>query len=157
MTIVTENTIDDLVEYYESFPETLVNKTANFMDEYPTLLAYLEQESNEVLLDEERDLQWYMIVVCISAVLESDIDVPPFTVVGLSTAEEKNWEALQQGGTGTWRERLDTFFDSYEQEDLLAFIEDMVQDDEESPITTIGREVLFVTAKSVLDSIFSDT
>jgi len=154
---VTEAIIDDLVEYYESVPETLVNKTSQYMDEYPTLLAYLEQESNHVLTDEERDLQWYIVVVCISAVLEAELEIREFTVEGLSNAEEHNWELLESAGAGTWRDRLTPFFESFAEEDLLAFVEDMVQEDEDSPITAIGREVIFVTAISVLDCIFDQS
>lgn len=154
MVTVPESIIDDLVEYYESFPETLVNKTATYMEEYPTLLAYLEQESNEVLLEEERDLQWYIIIVCLSAILEAEIHVPAFTVDNLSVAEEKNWEILQSAGGGTWRERLSPFFETFFEEDLLAFVEDMVQEEEDSPITAIGKEVIFISCKSVLDCIF---
>lgn len=152
--MVSEAVIDDMVEYYESFPETLVNKTSTFMDQYPTLLAYLEQESNDVLLEEERDLQWYIIVVCLSAIADQDIEIPEFTVEGLTTAEEKNWDTLQQTGSGDWRERLTPFFKEYPEEDLLAFVEDMVQEDEDGPLTTIGREVIFVTAKTVIDTVF---
>lgn len=151
---VTEAIIDDLVEYYESVPETLVNKTSQYMDEYPTLLAYLEQESNHVLTDEERDLQWYIVVVCISAVLEAELEIREFTVEGLSNAEEYNWELLQSIDARSWRARLTPFFDSFPEEDLLAFVEDMIEEDEDSPITPIGREVIFVTAMSVLDCIF---
>jgi len=156
MTKISESTIDDLVEYYESFPETLINKTADYMDDYPTLLAYLDQESNEVLLDEERDLHWYIVVVCLSAILEEGVDIRPFTVEGLSAAEEANWQLLQNAGAGSWRDRLTPFFESLDQEDLLAFVEDLLEDDEDSPITAIGREVIFISTKSILDCIFSN-
>lgn len=157
MIIIPESTIDDLVEYYEAFPETLITKTADYMDEFPTLLAYLDQESNEVLLDEERDLHWYIVVVCLSASLEEGVEIRPFTVEGLSAAEETNWELLQEAGPGSWRDRLDPFFASLDQEDLLAFVEDLLQEDEESPLTTIGREVIFISVKSILDCIFAES
>jgi len=155
MIIVPETTIDDIVEYYESFPETLVKKTSSLLEEYPTLLAYLDQESNTVLLEEEKDLQWYIIMVCLSSILDAEVHVPAFTVDLLTSAEEQNWDTLQSTSGGSWKDRLDPFFDGYPQEDLLAFIEDMVQEDEESPVTAIGREVIFISAKSVVDCVFS--
>jgi len=52
-----------------------------------------------------------------------------------------------------FRERLDEFFEETKQEDLLAFIEDALLDDEESPVSKEGREPMFVTLKAVIDTI----
>lgn len=154
MKLVSEQIIDDLVDYYDSIPEMIVKKTVEYMAEYPVLLGFLEQESNHVLLDEEKDLQWYILIVCMSAIMECDIQIPEFSVEALTAAEENNWDILQQAGAGTWKDRLDPFFDDFPQEDLLAFVEDMVQDDEESPLTQIGKEVIFISVKSILDTVF---
>jgi hypothetical protein len=43
------------------------------------------------------------------------------------------------------------FFDGYPQEDLLAFLEDSLQQDEENPVTGVGAELIAVTAKSIID------
>jgi len=102
MIIVPETTIDDIVEYYESFPETLVKKTSSLLEEYPTLLAYLDQESNTVLLEEEKDLQWYIIMVCLSSILDAEVHVPAFTVDLLTSAEEQNWDTLQSTSGGSY-------------------------------------------------------
>jgi len=149
--MITETIIEEIIGTYEANTDLLVQHTSQFMEEHPTLLAYLEQESNTVLLDEEKDLQWYILVVCISAIERAGIELPTLEVEALEYAEEQNWEVLDGAGGGKWRERVTPFFEDYEQEDLLAFVEDMVELDEDSPITAVGREVIFITVKSALD------
>jgi len=151
MTFIKEEIIDGVVARFEEKAEDLVTRTSEIMESHPTLLAYLDQESNDVLLEEERDLQWYIAVVSLTAIENSGESLPEFDVEDLSHAEESNWELLQESGSGSWRDRLDPFFNEYEQEDLLAFLEDMVQEDEDSPVTNVGREVIFVTVKAIID------
>ena len=52
------------------------------------------------------------------------------------------------------RDRMTVFFDDSDQEDLLAFVEDaLVEDDEDSVVTKEGREPIFVALKTVIDII----
>ena len=46
---------------------------------------------------------------------------------------------------------MDVFFEDYAQEDMLAFVEDNLVEDEDSTITKEGREPIFVALKSVID------
>jgi hypothetical protein len=76
----------------------------------------------------------------------------------LSEAEEKNWELLEATPAKRFRERLDVFFAHSTQEDLLAFLEDMLAepeedegDDAELSVSREGREPMFVLLKSVVD------
>ena len=41
----------------------------------------------------------------------------------------------------------------YQQEDLLALVEDSIQADEEEMVTPIGKEIIFVACKSIIDVI----
>ena len=50
-----------------------------------------------------------------------------------------------------FRERLDVFFQDYFQEDLLAFVEDSLSEEEEEMVTKIGREPMFVALKTIID------
>ena len=69
----------------------------------------------------------------------------------LEIAEEKNWELLDNIRELRFRDRMTVFFDNSDQEDLLAFVEDSLVDDEDSFITKEGREPMFVALKSVID------
>jgi hypothetical protein len=69
----------------------------------------------------------------------------------LSVAEEKNWELLESITAKRFRDRLDVFFKDNKQTDLLAFVEDMLLDEEDELLTKEGREPMFVILKSIID------
>ena len=72
----------------------------------------------------------------------------------IGDAEEKNYSILEASTSSNFRERLDTFFEGYPQEDLLAFAEEAVledEDDADSLVTKEGREPIFIAAKTVID------
>ena len=70
----------------------------------------------------------------------------------ISQQEEKNWEVLHASKTKDFRDRVTPFFEDYFQEDLLAFVEDALVEDEdedgEEVVTTDGRPALFVSLKT---------
>ena len=66
-------------------------------------------------------------------------------------AEEDNWEIFNASKTNNFRDSLNLFFEDYKEEDLLAFIEDMLTLEENDEITPIGREPIFVFCKSFVD------
>ena len=67
--------------------------------------------------------------------------------------EEKNWQLFEDNQKISWEDKMTKVFESYPQTDLLAFVEDMLveDDDDETTISNIGREFIFVTAKSFVD------
>jgi hypothetical protein len=50
-----------------------------------------------------------------------------------------------------FQHKADVFFKDYPQEDLLAFVEDALADDEDSEVTKEGREPMFVALKTIID------
>ena len=50
-----------------------------------------------------------------------------------------------------WRRRLDAFFKNYSEEDLLAFVEDILVEDEDQELTTVGKEIILICSKSLID------
>ena len=73
----------------------------------------------------------------------------------IGTAEERNYEILEAANAKNFRDRLDAFFEGTDQEDLLAFAEEAVLDDEDSGpdalVTKEGREPIFIAVKTVID------
>ena len=81
--------------------------------------------------------------------LPSDFSINEKT---LGEAEERNWTLLQSSKSNNFQERLNPFFENYPQEDLLAFVEDALADEEDDGLLTReGREPIFITLKSILD------
>ncbi|MFT5382917.1 MAG: hypothetical protein ACI81W_000313, partial [Saprospiraceae bacterium] len=62
------------------------------------------------------------------------------------------WEKLSENQSKGFRDKLDVFFENTSQEDLLAFVEDaLVQDEEDDMISPEGREYVFITLKTIID------
>lgn len=153
--MVNEATIEEVLESYINDREEYVHSLSDLMDQQPPLLAFLAQESNDVLTEEEKDVLWYIILIIVTSSRRFGVPIGELSDVDLGNFEETNWEILQQQPKGTFRDKITPFFDGYEQEDLLAFVEDTLELDEDSPVTSVGRDVIFISAKTVIDSIFN--
>ncbi len=151
--MISESSIEAVIDHYESDEKAYVEALAGIMETQPALLAFIGQESIDILLEEEKDILWYIVMIVYSAIEKSDITIPQLSDKLLSENEEKNWTVFQEQPKGSFRDRVTVFFDDYYQEDLLAFVEDSLELDDNSPITSVGREVIFVTAKSIIDTL----
>lgn len=140
------NAMDELDQNEKLF-FTVQNK---IVASQPAVSAMFTDDELELLTDEEFDLLWF-VVVTIYYCLDKKIKIPEVSPESLSEAEEKNWEILDKTTGQPWRKRLDPFYTDYPQEDLLSFIEDSFESDEDLEISGPAKEVLFVSAKSILD------
>lgn len=149
---ISEETIDEVVVALEN--ADFEEEVEIFGEEYPAVLSYIFSEDFDLLTQAERDLMLYLSLVIVKAVERGGKVIPPLTTTRLSEAEELNWEKLDAVTAKRFRDRLDVFFKDAEQEDLLAFVEDsLVEDEEEEVVTKEGREPLFVALKSLIDVI----
>lgn len=155
--MVSESTIEQVIAHYEDDREVYVNALAEIMETQPALLAFLNQESIDILLEEEKDILWYIILVIYNSIEKSQSEMVEISDEYLSENEEKNWTLFQDQPRGNFRERVTIFFDKYHQEDLLAFVEDTLELDDSSPITAVGREVIFIASKSLIDTLLPKT
>ena len=152
MTLVSENTIDAVVESLET--ADFEAEVAVLGDEQPALLAYVMSEEFELLTQDERELMLYIIIVLWRSVeRHNGAALDPLSINALEDAEERNWERLDTVTLKHFRDRMTVFFDDYGQEDLLAFVEDTLVEDDDSIVTKEGREPMFVALKSVIDII----
>ena len=46
---------------------------------------------------------------------------------------------------------MDAFFKNYSEEDLLAFVEDILVEDDDQELTTVGKEIILICSKSLID------
>jgi len=152
--MVTESTIEEVLESFVNDSEAYEESLSDLMDRQPALLAFLAQESNDVLTEEEKDVLWYIILIIITSTRRFGLSVGVLSDVDLGNNEEANWELLQAQAKGSFREKITPFFEDYTQEDLLAFVEDTLELDDDSPVTSVGRDVIFVSAKTVIDTVF---
>jgi hypothetical protein len=152
MAFVSETVIDQHIDRLETTSGAYEAALAEMEKEQPVLLAYFFSENFDLFTHDERDYLQYLALVIWSAAREVCGSKPPVNEEQISEAEDINWEKLEAVGSHIFRERVGVFFENYPQEDLLAFVEDALLDDEEDPLVTKeGREALFVTLKSVVD------
>lgn len=149
---IPEALIDRITDELGGSDQAFLEALEEMKKSQPILTAYLFTEDTEALTNTEREWLLYLAVVIFKAA-SSQLDylerVNEETVL---KAEELNWELLQQSTANSFHERLNVFFENYTQEDLLAFVEDaLVDDDEDGFVTREGREPLFVTLKTVID------
>lgn len=152
MQFISERTIDEVAEELGN-SEAAFERTIREMEiTQPALLAYLFSDNFSLFSKREREFLLFLIIVIYEAVKRGSGPPPPLDAERLSQTEEHNW-ALIQGVRGRkFHDRLDVFFQHHPQEDLLAFVEDALSDDEDGYVTREGREAIFVAVKSVIDS-----
>ena len=150
--MISEAFIDAALEELEADERNYSAAFHEFGQRQPALLSYLFAEDVELLTQAERELMIFVAVVMYKAIEMADVrTLPKITDKQIGEAEEKNWELLENVTAKRFRERVDVFFEHTTQEDLLAFVEDLLTEDEESVESREGREPVFVALKTVID------
>jgi hypothetical protein len=143
--------IHDEMSVKDGLDEKLLDK---FCNEQPHITAWLLGDDFGLLTESEQDYLFFLAMVIYESCVRKTGDRSERNGESVREAEEINWGMLEDSSGKSFRDRVTVFFDSSEEEDLLAFIEDSLteDDDEEEPIVTkIGREPMFVALKSVVD------
>lgn len=151
--MITEKTIESAAESIGSQDEASYQRLLeDFKRKQPIILAYIFSENLDLLTEGERNLLLYMILVVRKSYMKENRNEPkPVSEEKIAAAEDKNWEQLVDNNSKDFRERLNPFFEGTAQEDLLAFFEDVLMDEEEETVTKAGREYIFVAAKTIVD------
>lgn len=154
MQFIDEATIDAVAVRLGSLEAAREAAINALEEEQPVLLAYIFSESFDAFLPKEKEFILFLVIIILEAIRESTkAPVPFISEEALSEAEEANWEIMQGVTTQRFRERLDVFFEHSEQEDLLAFIEDALIDEEDDLLSKEGREPIFIVLKSIIDAL----
>jgi len=144
--------IDEVTEELSASEKALEHTLERMNQEQPMLLAYLFSENFEAFTESEREFLLFLTTVIWKSVFRVWGSQAKITEPLLAEVEERNWDLLQAVSARDFRERVTVFFDQYPaEEELLAFVEDAIMDDEESPVTVVGREPLFISLKSIID------
>jgi hypothetical protein len=154
MKMIPEDAIDRIVEELNESDAVFEAAIAGLQTQQPVIISYLFSENFEAFTQEEREFTLFLVLVVWMAVTHVYGTVNRVSEEKLGEAEEKNWDLLQQSPGGTLRSKFDLFFYYYPQEDLLAFVEDALVEDEEEEtgvVTKEGREYIFITLKTIID------
>lgn len=152
MQLVSEQILDDIVERFDDSEAAYEEAIQTFEEEQPALLGYLFTEDFDVFTTDESEFMLLLATIIFVANREVNGPRPPLDEKTIADFEEANWAKLESVTATRFNDRLDIFFKDYPQEDLLAFVEDALADDEEDPIVTKeAREAMFVALKTVID------
>lgn len=160
MKFVSEKIIDNVIEELDSLPdEVYETQMAAFSEAQPMLTAYLFNEENfHLLTEDEHGYLQYLALIAWKSMTKVNGPGQPASEEAIGEAEEKNYEVLEASTAKNFRDRLDPFFENYPQEDLLAFAEEAVLEEENDPeslVTKEGREPIFIAMKTMIDVLIS--
>jgi len=108
--------------------------------------GYLLGDDFKLLTEEEKQTMLFIHMVlffCLSANESKKFDPERFQKI-----EDDNWKFFNEQGR-SWEEKTEKMFQDYKEEELLAFVEDMLNDEE---ISSLSQELIFITAKSYIDT-----
>lgn len=150
MRFIPEESIDKSIAYLEEDESNYDQALLTFTHSQPGITNYLLSEDFESLTEYEKELMLYMCIIIYQALKSVYPELPQLSADEIENAEEVNWGKLENVTAKKFKDRLDVFFHETPQEDLLAFLEDVLIEEEED-ITKEGREPIFVALKSVID------
>lgn len=149
--MIQESTIERILARLESGTDDFALEIQDFAHAQPELMSYLTDEEIEVFTEPERELLLFGAVVIYQSITDERTEPDPISGEAISDAEEANYDLIGEG-KGDFRERITPAFEQSAEEDLLAFVEDMlVGEAEDDSITREAREPLFITLKTVVD------
>ena len=152
---ISEKIIDRITKALDNEENGYDQAIGDMQAKQPILFSYLLSESFKLLIEEESEYLLYLALVIWKAVDAEVTDLPLLDSEKIEEIEEKNWTLLNETKARKFNEKLDVFFDKYPQEDLLAFVEDALVDDEDEDafVTKEGKELLFIGLKTTIDAL----
>lgn len=152
MNFVGEQIIDSIAENFSSQTEDITAFVKDIAEDQPFLAAFLSQENFKLLTEDEYTYLWYLVAIIYLATAEVNT-LPVIDEDTFGNVEENHWDRFESTNSKNFREKLTPFFDDTFQEDLYAFLEDSLEDDEDTPVTGVGREIIFIAASTVIGAI----
>ena len=154
MVTIPESIINDIIDQYQDEVKYLTD-LKQLASEQPDLIAFIDQENYSLLTNDEIALLEYLTLVIYFSSMKMIEKTIQIQGKSLEAAEEDNWNTFNEITAKSFFNKLDSFFKDYPQEDLLALVEDSIQQDEDNIVTPVGREIIFVACKSIIDTIHS--
>jgi len=155
MKVITEFEIDTTIAVLEGNDEQeMVQMVEMFQVEQPDLVAYIMGGDMPLFTAVEREIMLYLSLVIWKTleVAHFGTDIKKIDASILKMEEESNWEVLDgEEDTPIFSEKIAPLYEGYDQEDLLAFVEDAIAESN-GAFEKEAREPMFVMMKAVVDA-----
>jgi hypothetical protein len=151
--MVTEADIEKVIDSYYESDKKFFNDREALMSAQPAYAALLTDEGYELLSEDEYELCWFVSTVIYTSFTNVNGVQKQVEQKNMEELEENNWTIMEGKPNESFRERLTPFFDNTKQEDLLAFLEDSLESDEDITVSPPGRELIFVAAATLIEAL----
>jgi hypothetical protein len=131
MVTIPESIINDIIDQYQDEQKYLTD-LKHLASEQPDLIAFIDQENYSLLTNDEIALLEYLTLVIYFSSMKMIEKTIQIQGKSLEAAEEDNWNTFNEITAKSFFNKLDSFFKDYPQEDLLALVEDSIQQDEDN-------------------------
>lgn len=147
--MITEKLIEANFEKVTQFDESNIDP---FIEEQDEFLSYIKSEIAPNLIDEELKLFLFCISVIYNSVRENNGgNEVIFDIEMFEKNDELNWGKRDK--STSFEKSKDLLFEKYPEEDLLAFVEDIITEDDDENLSDVGKEIIFLNAKSYIDTL----
>lgn len=157
--VITEQQIEAAVDWLEINDDSFERTLSQLEEKQPMVLAYLLSDHTHILTQPERE---YLLFLAISIWKSLELankteEMEEIDENTIGEIEEMQWGMWGESKGKDFSSKLDVFFENSLQEELLAFVEDALEEEEENEdwLTSEGREAIFiflVTLIHVFDS-----
>ena len=137
--MITESEIDKCIALIESDQSKALELPESFQE-------YLASEIYSSLRKDEQQVLKFSLSVIYNC---CDPEEDKFDIDSYLDLEDHNWSLRDKDRS--LNDTLDAFFKNYSEEDLLAFVEDILVEDEDQELTTVGKEIILICSKSLID------
>lgn len=149
---ITQEAIEAIMLRLQTTPDLFSSLLDGLEREQPAIINWIFSESFDILNQEEKQYFLFLSLVIIVSISEELVIEDVIAPKRIELAEEKNWEIFTSQSSKEFREKINVFFDAYPQEDLLAFVEDALElENEDQVVTTVGRPPMFMALKTIID------
>ena len=151
MFMITEATIESCIEELARGNEDWLSHLA---DDQPVLSSYLIAEDHEAFSENETQYLYYLAVMCWMSFDRTYPELGEVDAETLAFREETNWNRVDSLRPTNLKNIIDRILPDYKEPEMLYYIEDALQIDEEDPehpVTKTGQIPLFVTILSIID------
>ncbi|HHH54442.1 MAG TPA: hypothetical protein ENK91_12345 [Bacteroidetes bacterium] len=148
---ITHEDIDNSLEYFEE-RQFSDSSEKEILSNFPEIWSYLTSSQFKVLSDDEYMILTFDILVILKILNDKLGDIQDITPDKIELFETKNWDNLEKLGNISLEEKMDKIFGK-EYSELTDFIISSYTDEEgdDEIISLPAREIIFVTAKTIID------
>jgi len=143
---IDETTIDNILIKLDQEESYDLRLTEQFTETFEDYQVYLEKEIFPILTPSEADLLLFIHNVIHESLNVKKASIRVFELHEFFDLEDTLWKAFEDNIKLPFQERITPVFEEIDEEDALAFVEDLLvepDDDTETKISASGRDVIW--------------